>query len=68
MVQTRKTLNFWWLSLFLALLELFFGIVVIIILPTAALWLIGILTAIDFVLTGIVYMNMYISTKYLQVG
>lgn len=66
MVQTRKTLNFWWMCLFLAILELFFGIAVIIMLPSFALWIIGILTGMDFILTGIVYMNMYISTKYMQ--
>ena len=65
-VQTRKTLNFWWMSLFLAILEFLFGIIVIIMLPSAALWLIGILTGLDFILSGMVYTNMYISTKYIQ--
>lgn len=66
MVQTRKTLNFWWLCLFLAIVELLFGFITIVLLPSAGLWLIGILAGIDFILSGIVYMNMYISTKYLQ--
>ena len=65
-VQTRKTLNFWWMCIFLAMFELFFGGILIILLPSAALWLMGILTGIDFILTGMVYMNMYISTKYMQ--
>lgn len=65
-VQTRKTLNFWWMCLFLAILELMFGILVIILLPSAALWLIGVLVGMDFILSGMVYMNMYISTKYMQ--
>ncbi len=65
-VQTRKTLNFWWMCLFLAILELFFGMLVIIMLPSAALWLIGVLTGLDFILSGVVCMNMYISTKYMQ--
>lgn len=67
-VQTRKTLNFWWMCLFLALLELFLGILVIILLPSAALWLIGVFVGLDFILSGIVYMNMYLSTKYMQGG
>ena len=67
-VQTRKTLNFWWMCLFLAILELFFGLIVIIMLPSAALWLVGILTGLDFILSGMVYMNMYISTRYMQGG
>ena len=65
-VQTRKTLNFWWMCLFLAILEFIFGVLVIILLPSAALLLIGILAGMDFILSGMVYMNMYISTKYMQ--
>ncbi len=65
-VQTRKTLNFWWMCIFLAILELLFGIMVIILLPSAALWLIGIFTGMDFIISGMVCMNMYISTKYMQ--
>ena len=65
-VQTRKMLNFWWMCMFLAIFELMLGVLVIIMLPSAALWLIGILTGMDFILSGIVYMNMYISTKYMQ--
>lgn len=65
-VQTRKTLNFWWMCLFLAIPELIFGFLIIVLLPSAALWLIGVLAGLDFILTGIVYMNMYLSTKYMQ--
>ena len=65
-VQTRKTLNFWWLSLFLAIPEFLFGLFIIIMLPSAALWLIGVVVGLDFILSGMVYMNMFISTKYLQ--
>ena len=65
-VQTRKTLNFWWMCLLMSILELFFGVIVIIMLPSAALWLIGILTGMDFILSGMIYMNMFISTKYLH--
>ena len=65
-VQTRKTLNFCWMCLFLSVFELLLGVIVIVMLPSAALWLIGILTGMDFILSGMVYMNMYISTKYMQ--
>lgn len=65
-IQTRKTLNFWWACIFLAIIELLFGLITIIMLPSAALWLIGILTGLDFILSGMIYMNMYISTKYLH--
>ena len=67
-VQTRKTLNFWWMGLFLAILEFIFGLIVIIMLPSAALWLIGILAGLDFILSGMVYTNMYLATKYIQGG
>ena len=66
MVQTRKTLNFWWMCHFLAIIELLLGFLVIVMLPSAALWLIGVMTGMDFILSGMVYMNMYISTKYMQ--
>ena len=65
-VQTRKTLNFWWLGIFLSILEFFFGLLFVVLLPSAALWLVGIVTGLDFILSGIIYMNMYISTKYVQ--
>ena len=65
-VQTRKTLNYWWMCLFLAIFELIFGLLIIILLPSAALWLTGVLAGMDFIFSGIVYMNMYISTKYMQ--
>ena len=65
-IQTRKTLNFWWMCLLISILELFFGILIIIILPSAALWFVGIITGMDFVLSGMVYMNMYLATKYVQ--
>ena len=67
-IQTRKILNFWWLCIFLAILEFFFGILFIVLLPSAALWLVGIITGLDFIISGIIYMNMYISTKYVQGG
>lgn len=67
-VQTRKTLNFWWMCLFLSILELLFGLIIIVMLPSAALWLVGILTGLDFILSGMIYMNMYISTRYMQGG
>ena len=67
-VQTRKTLNFWWMCLFLAIMELLFGMIIIIILPSAALWLVGVLMGMDFIFSGMVYLNMYISTKYMQIG
>ena len=65
-IQTRKTLNFWWMCLFLAIFELIFGVAVIIVFPSAALWLIGVLTGLDFILSGVVLMNMYISTNYMK--
>lgn len=67
-VQTRKTLNFWWMSLLIAIMELFFGMGIIILLPSAVLWLVGIIFGIDFIFSGMVYLNMYISTKYMQGG
>ena len=63
-VQTRKILNFWWLGFFMSIIELLFGILVILFLPTGALWIVGVLAGIDFIFTGFGLINMYISTKY----
>ena len=63
-VQTRKILAFWQLSMLIGVTELFLGIITVIAIPTGALWLVGILTGIDFILLGFTYSNMYISTKY----
>ncbi len=65
-VQTRKTLNFWWMCMFLAIFEFFSGIIIIITIPSSALWLVGVAAGLDFVLSGMVLLNMYISTKYIQ--
>ena len=48
----------------IGIIELFLGILTIIAIPTGALWLVGILTGIDFTLLGFTYSNMYIATKY----
>lgn len=63
-VQVRKILIFWWLGLLIGLLELFFGIITVITIPTGALWLVGILIGTDFIFSGFILTNMYISTKY----
>jgi len=65
-IQIRKTLNFWWMCLFLSILELLFGIIIIVLLPSTGLWLVGILVGIDFIFSGIIFMNMFISTKYIK--
>ena len=65
-IQTRKTLNFWWLNFFLSIFELAIGFIIIVIIPSSALWFVGMLSGIDFILSGIIYLNMYISTKYIQ--
>ncbi len=65
-VQSRKTLNFWWMCLLLSVIEFVLGLIIIVVIPGAALWFIGIILAFDFTLTGIIYLNMYIATKYIQ--
>ncbi len=65
-IQTRKILSCRWLNLIISIIELFFGLVIIISIPTGALWLAGILTGIDFILSGFTYINMHIATNYLK--
>lgn len=65
-IQTRQILNFWQLFLFVSVVEFFFGMLIIIMLPSAALWLVGIIAGFDFILTGIIMLNTYLSTKYIH--
>lgn len=67
-VQTRKTLSLWWTYFFVSVLELILGLIIIVMIPTAALWFAGIMTGFDYILSGVFLINMFISTKYRQGG
>ena len=63
-VQNRKTLYFWWADIFVAILQFLLGLIIIVGLPSTALWVIGILAGINFLIAGMVMISMFISTRY----
>ncbi len=52
------------IPIYLSFIDLILGIIIITILPSAVLWFVGILAGIDFILTGVMLINMLIVTKY----
>lgn len=64
-VQTRKTLYLWWVNLIVAFMQFFIGFIIIIGLPSTALWVIGMLAGINFLIAGMTLISMFISNKYI---
>ena len=64
-VQNKKTLYFWWADLLVGILQFLLGLIILIALPSTALWVVGILVGINFLIAGMVMISMYISTKYI---
>ena len=64
-LQNRKTLYFWWADLLVGILQFLLGLIILIALPSTALWVVGILVGINFLIAGMVMISMYISTKYI---
>lgn len=62
-----RNIVWWWQGfLLLALIQFILGICVIVILPSAALWFVGIAAGVDFVMAGITMVNMYLGTNYIR--
>lgn len=64
-VQNKNTLYFWKADIFVAFLQFLLGIIIILGLPSTALWVVGVLAGVNFLLAGMVLISMYISTKYI---
>ena len=64
-VQNKNTLYFWWLEILVGVMQFLLGLIVILGLPSTALWVVGILAGVNFLIAGIVLISMYISTKYI---
>ena len=62
-VQNKNTLYFWWLAILVAVMQFLLGLIIILGLPSTALWVVGILAGINFLIAGVVLISMYISTK-----
>ena len=63
-IQNRKTLYFWWADIPIAVMQFLLGLIIIVGLPSTALWIIGILAGINFLITGMIMISMFIATKY----
>ena len=63
-IQNRKTLYFWWADIPVAVLQFLLGLIIILGLPSTALWVVGILAGVNFLITGMIMISMFIATKY----
>ena len=64
-VQNKNTLYFWWLAILVGVMQFLLGLIIILGLPSTALWVVGVLAGINFLIAGVVFISMYISTKYI---
>ena len=46
-------------------MQFILGLIILTALPASALWVIGVLAGINFLIAGMVMISMYISTKYI---
>lgn len=63
-IQNRKTLYFWWAEIPLAILQFLLGLIIILGLPSTALWVVGVLMGVNFLVAGMIMISMYVATKY----
>ena len=64
-LQNKKTLYFWWADIPVAILQFLLGLMIILGLPSTAMWVVGILAGVNFLITGMILISMFIGTKYL---
>lgn len=64
-VQNRKTLYFWWANIFVGIIQFLLGLIIILGLPSTSIWVIGTLVGINFLISGMIMISMFISTKYI---
>ncbi len=64
-VQNKNTLYFWWLEILVGVMQFLLGLIIILGLPSTALWVVGVLAGINFLIAGVVFISMYLSTKYI---
>ena len=62
-VQNKNTLYFWWLAILVGVMQFLLGLIIILGLPSTALWVVCVLAGINFLIAGVVLISMYISTK-----
>lgn len=64
-VQNKNTLYFWWLEILVGIMQFLLGLIIVLGLPSTALWVVGILAGINFLIAGVIFISMYLSTKYI---
>ena len=64
-VQNKNTLYFWLLAILVGVMQFLLGLIIILGLPSTALWVVGVLAGINFLIAGVVFISMYLSTKYI---
>lgn len=64
-LQNRKTLYFWWADIFVGIIQFLLGLIIILGLPSTSIWVIGTLVGINFLISGMIMISMFISTKYI---
>lgn len=63
-IQNRKTLYLWWANIAVSVMQFLLGLIIIIGLPSTALWVVGVLAGINFLIAGMTMISMFIATKY----
>ena len=63
-IQNRNTLYFWWAGIPLSILQFLIGVIIIMGLPTTALWVVGVLVGANFLIAGMLFISMFVATKY----
>ncbi len=64
-IQNKNTLYFWWADIIVGILQFLLGLIILVALPSTALWVIGVLVGINFLIAGMIMISMYIATKYI---
>ena len=66
LIQTRNLFSIYRYNFIIGIFELLFGLMVIVLLPSQALWMVGVLVGIDFLLSGVMRTILYYSNKYIH--
>lgn len=64
--ENRGIVRYWWTGFFMAAIQLFLGIFILISLPFSSLWLLGTLLGISFLINGILTIVMFTSSKMIE--
>ena len=64
-VQNKNTLYFWWVEILVAIMQFLLALIIILGLPSTALWVVGVLAGVNFLVAGMVMIGIYLSTKYI---